>query len=79
MNSNKKIMPWIDILPGVEETNFQQRRDAVAANAAAADELVRKAEALRSESYFASCAIESDAKVCWSIQMVDVAKHAAGG
>jgi len=34
---------------------------------------------LRSESYFASCAIESDAKVCWSIQMVDVAKHAAGG
>jgi len=30
MNSNKKIMPWIDVLPGVEETNFQQRRDAVA-------------------------------------------------
>ena len=79
MNNNKKIMPWIDILPGVEETNFQQRRDAVAANMAAADELVRQAEALRSESYFASCAIESDAKVCWSIQMVDVAKQAAGG
>jgi len=79
MNSNNKIMPWIDILPGVEETNFQQLRDAVAANVAEADELVRKAEALRSESYFASCAIESDAKVCWSIQMVDVAKHAAGG
>ena len=72
-------MPWIDILPGVEETNFQQLRDEVAANVAEAAELVRKAEALRSESYFASCAIESDAKVCWSIQMVDVAKHAAGG
>jgi hypothetical protein len=40
---------------------------------------VRKAEALRSESYCASCSIESDAKICWSIQMVDVAKHAARG
>lgn len=40
---------------------------------------MRKAEAMRSESYFASCSIESDAKICWSIQMVDVAKHAAVG
>jgi hypothetical protein len=29
MNSNKKIMPWIDVLPGVEETNFQQLRDVL--------------------------------------------------
>lgn len=72
-------MSWIDVLPGVEETNFQQRRDAVASNMAAADGLMRKAGALRAESYFASCSIESDARSCWSIQMVDVVKQAAGG
>jgi hypothetical protein len=77
-----KIMPWVDVLPNVTETNFQARRDEVARAMAHAAELARKAaemanqaEALRSRAYQAACMIEGDAKARWSIQTVETAKQ----
>jgi hypothetical protein len=70
-----KIMPWIDALPNVTETNFQARRDEVARAMAHAAELARKAEALRSRAYQEACMIEGDAKARWSIQTVETAKQ----
>jgi|UPI00056D74B8 Uncharacterized KorC regulated protein A len=77
-----KIMPWVDVLPNVTETNFQARRDEVSRAMAHAAELARKAsemarqaEALRSRAYQAACMVEGDAKARWSIQIVETAKQ----
>jgi hypothetical protein len=76
---SKNIMSWIDILPGVANTNFQKRRDEVAAKMAEAAELVRKAEVLRGQAYLEACSIEGEAKACWAIQIVEAAKRAIEG
>lgn len=83
--SNTKIMPWIDALPEVAATDFQTRRDQIAAMVAEADELKRQAEELtrkadevRGKAYLESCKLEGAAKGHWSIEVVDRVKARTG-
>lgn len=69
-----KIMPWIDAMPGVDATDFPAQRDQVAAMMNEAADLARKAEALRAKAYFVGCSLEGNAKVHWSIEVVERAK-----
>lgn len=71
---SKKIMPWIDIMPGAEATDFSAQRDEIAAMMDEAAELVRKAEELRAKAYFAGCSLEGQAKARWSFGAVERAK-----
>ena len=71
---SKKIIPWIDAMPGVDATDFPAHRDQIAAMMDEAAELVRKAEALRAKAYFAGCTLEGNAKAHWSIAAVESAK-----
>ena len=73
---SNKIMPWIDALPNVQATDFQARRDEVAATVREGAELLeqgklKESEAVRAKVYFASCKLEGDAKAYWSIQEVE--------
>ena len=71
---SKKIMSWIDAMPGVDATDFPAQRDQVVAMMNEAAELARKAEALRAKAYVAGCSLEGNAKVHWSIEVVERAK-----
>lgn len=78
-----KIMPWIDALPNVQATDFQARRDEVAATVREGAGLLeqgkpKESEAARAKAYFAACKLEGDAKVHWSIQEVEQAKARVG-
>lgn len=78
---SNKIMAWVDLLPQVEATDFQARRDQIAATVTEAVELleageVKKAEGKRAEAYFAALKLEGDAKGHWTIQQVEQAKAA---
>ena len=80
---SNKIMPWIDALPNVQATDFQARRDEVAAKVREGAELLeqgkpKESEAARAKAYFASCKLEGDAKAHWSIQEVEQAKARVG-
>ncbi|OLL27287.1 protein kleA [Burkholderia sp. SRS-W-2-2016] len=75
---NERIMSWIDELPGVQATEFPARRDAIAGLMNEAAELVRKADELRAQAYFAGCALEGDAKGHWSLEVVERAKRWVG-
>jgi hypothetical protein len=76
--SNNRIMPWIDELPNAWKTDFPARRDAIADLLNEAAELVRKADALRAQAYFAGCTLEGEAKGHWSLDTVEQAKRRAG-
>nr|BCU00954.1 KleA protein [uncultured bacterium] len=80
---SNKIMPWIDVLPNVETTDFQARRDEIAATVSKGAELLnqgkqKESEAARAQAYFASCKLEGDAKAHWSMQEVEQAKVRIG-
>ena len=76
--SEDKIMPWIDVLPNVQDTDFQVRRDQIEAMIAEADELVKQAEELRGRAYFATLKLEACAKGKWPLQVVEQAKRSVG-
>ena len=76
--SANKIMPWVDALPNVKATDFQNRRDEIEALLSRAAELVKQAEELRGKAYFAGLSLEANAKAHWSIQEVEQAKRIAG-
>lgn len=69
--SKQAIMSWVDALPGVEKTDFQAKRDEIAA-------LVKQAEELRGQAYFASLRLEGEAKAHWSTQQVEQIKAGSG-
>ncbi|HCI4281967.1 TPA: stable inheritance protein KleA [Klebsiella variicola subsp. variicola] len=68
------VMSWVDALPGVKQTNLQERRDNVAELMARADELLQQAQELRSQAYFESLSIESAARSTWTNEIVDTVK-----
>lgn len=72
------IMSWVDALPGVEATDFQAKRDQIAALVKQADELAKQAEELRGQAYFASLRLEGEAKGHWSTQEVEKVKASSG-
>ncbi len=72
-----KVMAWVDVLPGVEATGFQAKRDDIAELMAEAAELTRKAEELRSRAYFAACSLEGEARSRWTLKQIDAAKRTA--
>ncbi|EDC6278234.1 stable inheritance protein KleA [Escherichia coli] len=76
--SKQAIMSWVDALPGVEKTDFQAKRDEIAALVKQAEELVKQAEELRGQAYFASLRLEGEAKAHWSTQQVEQIKAGSG-
>lgn len=76
--NNERIMPWVDVLPGVQATEFPARRDAIAGLLSEAATLVHKADEQRSKAYFGRCALEGDAKGRWSLEAVEQAKRRVG-
>lgn len=76
--SKSSVMPWIELLPNVETTTLQARRDQIGELMLKAAELTRQAEALRSQAYFQGCSLEGDAKGNWSIEVIEQAKRCAG-
>ncbi|MDP5168576.1 stable inheritance protein KleA [Pseudomonas syringae] len=82
--TQQRIMPWIDLLPGVVGTDLQQRRDTIqelgrqAAEAThQAQILTRKAAELRQRANDAACTLEGDAKGKFSAHAVEQAKKLA--
>ncbi|MFY1070591.1 stable inheritance protein KleA [Pseudomonas juntendi] len=82
--SKEGIMPWMDLLPGVDATDFLKRRDEVAelarqaANARfKAQALLRKANKLHGEAMQKACELEGRAKGCFSVCEVEKAKTLA--
>jgi len=73
--SQAKIMAWVDELPNVEVTDFQKRRDEIAATQAKAIALAAEADVLKAQAYFAACRLEGDAKSTWSHRIVDAVKN----
>lgn len=73
--AEKKIMSWIDALPGVNDTQFPARRDQIAEMMAEAAKLVRRADELRGNAYFAACRLEADARSHWPNAEVDRVKN----
>lgn len=78
------IMPWIDLLPGIEATDFQQRRDTIQELSCQAAEathkaliLTRQAEKYRERASLAACALEGEAKGKFSAERVEKAKTIA--
>lgn len=76
-----KIMPWIDVLPGVARTDLRERRDTIqeltrqAAEATyQALKLTRHAERLRERANHAAMALEGDAKDQYLAEGVEKAK-----
>ena len=74
----RKILPWVDELPGVAATDFPAKRDAIADLLAQAAELSRQADDLRSRAYFDACGLEGDARRRWTPQQIEQAKTRAG-
>lgn len=77
----QRIMPWIDLLPGIGATDLQCRRDTIqeltrqAAEAThKALELTRQAQLLRERANLAACTLEGDAKGKFSAEAVEKAK-----
>lgn len=70
-----EMMGWIDALPNVQNTDFQERRDGIKTMMAEAAEFVRKAEELRGKAYFAALSLEGSAKTVFSAAAVDEAKR----
>lgn len=82
--SKKGIMPWMDFLPGVGETDFLTRRDGVtnlamqaAAVRAKAHEFLREADRLSGLAAYEACALEGMAKGYFSVCAVEKAKTLA--
>ena len=82
--NQQRIMPWIDLLPGVVTTDLQQRRDTIleltrqAAEATRkAQLLTRQAEQLRERANLSACSLEGDAKGKFSAEAVEKAKSLA--
>lgn len=71
----KKIMPWIDVLPNVESTDFQARRDKIEAMAMRAQQPSNSMVHLLGEAYFQACKLEGDAKAHWSLKEVEQAQR----
>lgn len=76
--SKQTIMSWVDALPGVEETDFQAKRNEIVTLVKQAEELVKQAEVLRRQAYFASLRLEGEAKARWSTQQVEKVKAGGG-
>lgn len=81
MSQQQRIMPWIDLLPGVVATDLQERRDSIqaltrqAADAThSAQLLTRQAEQLRARANLLACGLEGDAKGKFSAEVVEKAK-----
>lgn len=79
--TQQRIMPWIDLLPGVVTTDLQQRRDSIqaltrqAADAMhAASLLTRQAALLRKRANLLACGLEGEAKGTFSAEVVAKAK-----
>lgn len=77
----QRIMPWIDLLPEVVTTDLQQRRDMIQELARQAAEathkaqlLARQAEQFRERANLAACVLEGDAKVKYSVEVIEKAK-----
>lgn len=68
------VMSWVDLLPGVENTDLQKRRDEITALMQRSEQLLKEAEELRSKAYFASLAIESTARGKWSFELIEKLK-----
>ncbi|MQT57733.1 protein kleA [Pseudomonas sp. FSL R10-0399] len=82
--NQQRIMPLIDLLPGVVTTDLQQRRDTIleltrqAAEATRkAQLLTRQAEQLRERANLSACSLEGDAKGKFSAEAVEKAKSLA--
>jgi hypothetical protein len=82
--SNARIMPWMDLLPGVTKTDLLDRRDSIhdlAKQAAEAElqarEFSRKAGQLREQASREACALEGVAKGRFSVCEVERAKSLA--
>lgn len=79
---NNTSMPWIDLLPNVDATNFPDRRAAVVATLRDGQALViqgriEEAEAVMVKAYFAVCSLEGEAKKHWGHTAVEEAKARA--
>lgn len=74
----KKIMPWIDVLAQVEETDFQARRDQIEELAKKAQEPSNHCAHDLAEAYFQACKLEGDAKAHWSVKEVEQAQRCTG-
>lgn len=70
----KKILPWIDVLDGVENTDFQARRDQIAEIAQQAQLPSTNMAHLYAAAYCKACELEGDAKAHWSVMEVEQAK-----
>ena len=82
--SKEGIMPWMDLLPGVDATDFLKRRDEVAdlarqaANARLqAQALVREANEIHSKAMQKARELENSAKGRFSVCEVEKAKTLA--
>lgn len=81
---SNKIMPWIDALPNVQATDFQARRDEVAATVREGAELLeqgkpKESEAARAKAYFASCKLEGDARRTGRFKRLSRRRRGLGG
>ena len=75
------IMSWIDALPNVESTDFQQRRDLLAAQLKEGEQLRDQAEEMRLHAedvlgkvHLDFIKLEACAKRHWSFEVVETVK-----
>jgi len=73
----KPVMPWIDLLSGVDATDFQARRDAITDLVAQARQPSAMAAHLLAEAYVQSCLLETAAKNHWSVREIEQAQRSA--
>lgn len=69
------IMPWIDTLDSVEETDFPERRDSIAVLVQQAADSPSNSATLLAEAYVKACMLEGDAKARWSAGEIERAKR----
>lgn len=69
-----KVMNWVDTLPNVANTVFQQKRDEISEIVVRADVMEAEAAELRKKAYFLSLNLEADARQIWSYAEIEKAK-----
>lgn len=79
--TKQKIMPWLDLLPGGDAADLQQRRESIRAlTRQAADAtfmatlLTRQAEQLRARASSEACSLEREVRGRFSADAVEKAK-----
>jgi hypothetical protein len=73
-----KIMPWLDLLTGVGNTDFPARRDRIAALMEQAAVPSNNAAHLLAEAFVEGHRLETDAKARWSIKEIELAQMCTG-